>query len=102
MVLVKTFGGKWRMCIDFTDLNKVCLKDSFPLPTIERLLDAYSSYQVLSFIDAFIGYKKISMNPDDQEKTSFITEEGTNCYKAMPIDLKNAGSTYQKKMSRIF
>lgn len=65
-------------------------------------MDALFGYQVLSFMDDFLGYNQISMHPDDQEKTSFITEEGTYCYKAMPFDLKNVRATYQKLMIRIF
>jgi len=57
---------------------------------------------MLSFMDAFFGYNQILMNPDDQEKTSFITERGTYCYKVMPFGLKNAGATYQRLVNRMF
>jgi hypothetical protein len=55
VVLVKKSKGKWRMCVDFTDLNKACPKDSFPLPRIDALVDSTSGYELLSFIDAFLG-----------------------------------------------
>jgi len=73
VVMVKKSNSKWRMCVNFTDLNKVCLKDSFPLPRIDQLVDSTAGHKLLSFMDAFSGYNQILMNEDDQEKTSFIT-----------------------------
>ncbi|KAL1204508.1 RNA-directed DNA polymerase-like protein [Cardamine amara subsp. amara] len=93
-VVVKKKNGKWRVCVDFTDLNKVCPKDSFPLPHIDRLVEATAGHKLLSFMDAFSGYNQLQMHPEDQEKTAFITERGTYCYKVMPFGLKNAGATY--------
>ncbi|KAL2541267.1 Ribonuclease H [Abeliophyllum distichum] len=95
VVLVKKSTGKWRMCIDFTDLNKACPKDCFPLPRIDALIDATAGKKRFSFLDAFSGYHQISLAPEDAEKTSFITDFGTYCYTAMPFGLKNAGATYQ-------
>nr|XP_025703172.1 uncharacterized protein LOC112803938 [Arachis hypogaea] len=68
MVLVKKQNGKWRMC-DYTDLNKVCPKDPYPLPKIDTLVDSNSGYQYLSFIDAYSGYNQIPMYKPEQEKT---------------------------------
>ena len=99
VVLVKKAKGKWRLCIDFTDINKACPKDSFPLP---RINDATAGHELLNFMDAFSGYNQISMDPDDQEKTSFITAQGTYCYRVMPFRLKNAGATYQRLVNRMF
>ncbi|KAL0689536.1 hypothetical protein Bca4012_089214 [Brassica carinata] len=101
-VVVKNKNGKWRVCIDFTDLNKACPKDSFPLPHIDRLVEATAGHELLSFMDAFSGYNQIVMNPDDQEKKSFITERGTYCYKVMPFGLKNVGATYQRLVNKMF
>ncbi|WZZ89070.1 hypothetical protein YC2023_117649 [Brassica napus] len=101
-VVVRKKNGKWRVCIDFTDLNKAFPKDSFPLPHIDRLVEATAGHELLSFMDAFSGYNRILMNPDDQEKTSFITERGTYCYKVMPFGLKNAGATYQRLVNKMF
>ena len=56
MVMVKKFSGKWRICVDFTDLKKTCLKDSYPLPNIDRLMDEASRYRYLSFMDAYLWY----------------------------------------------
>ncbi|KAG7548005.1 Integrase catalytic core [Arabidopsis suecica] len=73
-VVVKKKNGKDRVCIDFTDLNKACPKDSFPLPHIDRLVESTDGNELLTFMDAFSGYNQIMMNPEDQEKTSFITD----------------------------
>ena len=74
VVLVKKANGKWRMCVEFTDLNKVCPKDSYPLPSIDALVDRASGCKVLSFLDAFSGYNQIKMHPRDESKTAFMTE----------------------------
>ena len=89
VVLVKKANGKWRLCIDFTDVNRACPKDSFPLSQIDLIVDATTGHELLSFIDACSGYNQISMDPDDQEKTSFVTAQGTYCYRVMPFGLKN-------------
>ena len=102
VVLVKKANGKWRLCIDFTDVNRACPKDSFPLPRIDLIVDATAGHELLSFMDAFSGYNQISMDPDDQEKTSFVIGQGTYCYQVMPFGLKNAEATYQRLMTRMF
>jgi hypothetical protein len=102
VVLVKKSSGKWRMCVDFTDLNKACPKDSFPLPRIDLLVDSASGHQLLSFMDAFSGYNQIHMDETNQEKTSFITDRGLYCYKMMPFGLKNARATYQRLVNKMF
>ena len=96
VVLIKKVNDKWRLCIDFTDINRACPKDSFPLPRIDLIVDATASHELLNFMDAFSGYNQISMDPDDQEKTSFVTRQGTYCYQVMPFGLKNVGATYQR------
>ena len=90
VVLVKKANGKWRLCIDFTDVNRSCPKDSFPLPRIDLIVDATTGHELLSFMDDFYGYNQIGMDPDNQEKTSFVTGQGTYCYRVMPFGLKNA------------
>ena len=102
IVLVKKANGKWRLCIDFTDVNRACPKDSFPLPRIDLIVDATAGHELLSFMDAFSGYNQISMDPDDQEKTSFVTRQGTYCYRVMLFGLKNTGAIYQKLVNRMF
>ena len=65
VVLVKKANRKWRLCIDFTDINRACLKDSFPLPRIDLIVNATAGYELLSFMDAFSGYNQISMDPNN-------------------------------------
>ena len=94
VVMVKKANGKWRMCVDFTDLNRACPKDSYSFPQIDTLVDSTARHQLLSLMDAFLGYNQIKMEEVDQEKTSFVTNQGLFCYKVMPFGLKNAGMTY--------
>ncbi|KFK39802.1 hypothetical protein AALP_AA3G290100, partial [Arabis alpina] len=100
-VVVKKKNGSWRVCVDFTDLNKACPKDSYPLPHIDRVVEATAGNDLLSFMDAFSGYNQIEMHPHDREKTAFITERGTYCYRVMPFGLKNAGATYQRLVNKM-
>ena len=102
MVVVKKKSGKWRVCVDFTDLNKACPKDPFPMPKIDQLVDVTVGHPRMSFLDAFQGYYQIPLALDDQEKTTFVTPIRNYHYKVMPFGLKNAGSTYQRMMSRMF
>jgi hypothetical protein len=102
VVMVKKANGKWRMCVDFTDLNKACPKDPYPLPNIDRLIDGASGYKMLSFMDAYSGYNQIKMNPTDAPHTAFMTNTCNYFYNVMPFGLKNAGATYQRLMDRVF
>ncbi|XP_074326871.1 uncharacterized protein LOC141664816 [Apium graveolens] len=77
VMVVKKSNGKWRMYVDYTDLNKACPKDHYSLPSIDQLIDATTGYEVLSFWDAFSGYHQIVMNDEDVPKTAFITPKGT-------------------------
>ena len=72
-VLVKKKIGKWRMCVNYTSLNKACLKDHFPLPHIDQIIDSTSGYEILSFLDAYSGYHQIAMKESDRVTTSFIS-----------------------------
>ena len=101
-VVVKKKSGKWRVCVDFTDLNKACPKDPFPMPRIDQLVDATAGHPRMSFLDAFQGYHQIPLALEDQEKTGFVTPTGNYHYKVMPFSLKNADSTYQRMMTRMF
>ncbi|RDX60995.1 hypothetical protein CR513_60818, partial [Mucuna pruriens] len=100
--MVKKANGKWRMRIDYTDLNKACPKDPYPLPSIDCLVDGVSSFALLSFMDAYSSYNQIRMHPQDEEKIAFITDIGAFCYKVMSFSLKNAEVTYQRLMGKIF
>ncbi|RVW27944.1 Transposon Ty3-I Gag-Pol polyprotein [Vitis vinifera] len=102
MVVVPKKEGKWWVCVDYTNLNNACPKDSFPLPRIDQIVDSTAGQGMLSFLDAFSGYHQIPMSPDDEEKTAFITPHDLYCYKVMPFGLKNVGATYQRLMTKIF
>jgi hypothetical protein len=91
-VLVKKKGGKWRMCVDYTSLNKACPKIPYPLPRIDQIVDSTAGCETLSFLDAYSGYHQIKMKEYDQLATSFIT----------PFGLRNAGATYQRCMNHVF
>ena len=101
-VVVKKKTGKWRVCVDFTGLNKACPKDPFPMPQIDQLVDATVGHPRMSFLDAFQGYHQIPLALDDQGKTAFVTPIGNYHYKVMPFGLKNVGSTYQRMMTKMF
>ena len=65
VVMVRKNNRKWRMCVDFTDLNRACPKDSYPLPRIDTLVDSIARHELLSFMDAFSGYNQIKMKEED-------------------------------------
>ena len=97
-VLVKKKNGKWRMCVDYTNLNKACPKDLFPLPHIDQVVNSTSGCETLCFLDAYSGYHQIVVKESEQLATSFITPFGLYCYVTMIFGLKNAGATYQHCM----
>jgi len=88
VVLVKKANGKWRMCVNFTDLHKACSKDSYPLPSIDSLVDNASSCRLLSFLDAFSGYNQIPMHPKDESKTVFMAEFASTATRSCPLALR--------------
>ena len=100
--MVKKANGKWRICVDFTDLNKAYPKDDYPLPRIDQLVDSTVGHKLLSFMDTFSRYNQLRMDKTDQEKTSFVTSQGLFCYKMMPFGLKNVGATYQRLVNHMF
>ena len=89
------------MCVNFTNLNKACPKEFYPLPSIDGLVDSASGCILLNFLDAFSGYNQITVHPEDECKTAFMIELSCYCYKVMPFGLKNAGTTYQRPMDRV-
>ena len=101
-VLVKKASGKWRMCVDYTDLNIACPKDPYPLPSIDRLIDSASGFRTLSFMDAYSGYNQIRMDPLDAPKTAFMTNNKNYHYEVMSFGLRNAGATFHRSMDSMF
>jgi hypothetical protein len=84
------------MCVDFTDLNKACKKDDFPLKRVDKIVDDAANSEMLSLLDMFSGYHQIRVRKEDEQKTSFITPFGTFCFVRMPEGLKNAGCTFSR------
>ena len=102
VVVVLKKWGKWRVCVDYIDLNEACPKNSFPLPCIDQIVDAATRHGILSCLDAFSRYHQIPRHSPDVEKTTFITSYRLYNYKVMPFGLKNAEATYQRLMTKIF
>nr|GEZ56892.1 reverse transcriptase domain-containing protein [Tanacetum cinerariifolium] len=101
-VMVKKHDGSWRMCVDFTDLNKASLQDCYLLSKIDWKVKSLCGYPFKCFLDAYKGYHQIQMAAADKEKTAFHTGQGVYCYTKMPFGLKNAGATYQRLMDNAF
>ena len=94
LVHVRKKNGEIRLCVDFRNLNRSSLKDNYPLPKIEQILQKVVGAQRISMVDGFSGYNQISMHPDDKEKISFTTPWGTFMYDKMPFGLMNAGAKF--------
>nr|KAJ0216727.1 hypothetical protein LSAT_V11C300147310 [Lactuca sativa] len=101
-VMVRKQDGSWRMCIDFSDLNKACPKDCYPIPEIDQKVESLQGFKLKCFLEAYKGYHQILMSKEDEEKTTFYTDHGTFCYTKMPFGLKNAGATYHRLVDSIF
>lgn len=90
------------MCVGYFDLNKACLKDFYPFPNIDQLIDATWGHELLSFINTFSAYNQIKMYSNDWKKMVFLTHKGVFIFLNMPFGLINAGATFQKMMDKIF
>ena len=102
LVLVKKANGKWQICVDYTDLNKACPRDAYPVPNIDRLVDDAVGNKVLSFLDAYSCYNQIPMATTDMNKIAFITDDANYFYKVMSFGLKNTWAIYQRLMDKVF
>jgi hypothetical protein len=98
LVPVRKKSGEIRLCVDFINLNMVSLKDNYPLPKMDHILEKVVGSQKMSMMDGFCGYNQIMVHPDDQEKTTFTTPWGTFMYAKMPFGIMNAGETFQRAM----
>jgi hypothetical protein len=104
VVPVQKKDGRWRVCVDFRDLNRATPKDEYPMPTVETLINAAAGHKILSFMDGNAGYNQIFMAPEDVNKTAFRVPRAVGLfeYVVMTFSLKNAGATYQPAMNYIF
>lgn len=100
--MVPKKNGKWRVCVDYSDLNNFYPKDSFSLPRINKIMDTTTRHELLSFVDAYFRYNQIPMLLKDAGKTAFTTPMGTYCYNVMSFGLKIVGATYQRRVSTLF
>nr|GFB63432.1 reverse transcriptase domain-containing protein [Tanacetum cinerariifolium] len=92
----------WRVCIDYRKLNEATAKDHFPLPFMDQMLERLAENKYFCFLDGFYGYFQISIDPNDQEKTTFTCPFKTYTYRGMPFGLCNAPITFQRCMLAIF
>jgi hypothetical protein len=102
LVIVPKKNGKWRICVDYRELNKETHKDHFPLPFIDQVLDTLAGKKYFSFLDGFSGYNQIQIMPEDQDKTMFTCPWGTFSYHVLPFRLCNAPATFQRVVIGIF
>jgi len=104
VVPVQKKDGRWRVCVDFRDLNRATPKDEYLMPVAETLINATAGHKMLSFMDGNAGYNQIFMALEDISKTAFKVPGAVGLfeYLVMPFELKNAGATYQRAMNYIF
>lgn len=102
LVIVPKKAGKWRVCVDYRELNTATKKDHFPLSFIDQVLDSLVGKQYFLFLDGFSGYNQIRIALKDLEKTKFTCPWGTYAYSILPFSLCNAPATFQRVVLSIF
>ncbi|GJT78208.1 reverse transcriptase domain-containing protein [Tanacetum coccineum] len=101
-MVVKKDNRRWKLRVDFTNINKACIREPYPLPAAEQKAEGLHKYRLKCFLDAYKGYHHIPIAEKDDEKIAFFTREGVFCYKRLPFGLKNAGATYQRLIDKVF
>ena len=102
IVVVPKKNGKLRVCINLKKVNAATIRDNYPLPITEHLLERVAKKEAYSFLDGFFGYNQVSIHPNDQHKTAFATEFSIYAYRVMPFGLTNAPATFQRLMNHAF
>ena len=102
LVPVRKKNGEIRLCVDFRSLNRSSLKDNYPLPKMDHVLEKVVGANRMSMIDGFSGYNQIVVHEDDKEKTAFTTPWETFMCDKMPFGLMNARDTFQRAMDIAF
>jgi len=102
LVVVPKKNEKWRICVDYRELNKATQKHHFPLPFINQVLDTLAGKKLFSFLDGFSGYNQIQIAPEDQDKTTFTCPWGTFAYRVLPFRLCSALATFHRAILNIF
>jgi hypothetical protein len=98
LVPVRKTNGQIRLCMDFCALNRASVKDHFPLPNMEMILQQVTGSQMMSLLDGFSGYNQIKVKRIDRYKITFTTRWGTFAYEHVPFGLSNAGATFQRSI----
>ena len=101
-MVVPKKNGKLRDCINLKKVNAATIRDHYPLPITDHVIERVAGAEAYSFLDGFSGYNQISIDPKDQHKMAFASERGTFAYRVMPFGLTNAPSTFQRLMCHIF
>jgi len=102
LVVVPKKNGKCRICLDYRELNKATLKDHFPLPFIDQVIDSLAGKKFFSFLDGFSGYNQIKIELEYRDETTFTCPWGTYSYNVLPFGLCNAPTTFQREVLTIF
>jgi hypothetical protein len=102
IVIVPKKNGKWCICVDYRELNKTTLKDYFPLPFIDQVLDTLAGKKYLSFLYGFSSYNQIHIAPEDHDKKTLTCPWGKFSYRVFPFGLCNSPTTFQRAVLAIF
>ena len=93
-MVVPKKNGKLRVCVNLKKVNAATIRDHYPLPITDHVLERVAGKQAYSFLDGFSGYNQVSIKPEDQHKTPFAIEWGIFSYKVVPFGLTNAPATF--------